>query len=156
MRVSLLFPDNDSRLQESGSRTVRCRGRKDWAWETKKTSTWNQEALPKFMKKYSILYTICRGGWWAKVSKDLSQTMMTKNTEYLQYSCLRTENHSLSAEKAGFSGTKTPLRFRLQPQTGSCHACPREEHRISFPFVLSLGPLRKTWEGLIPHTVIHS
>ena len=53
-----------------------------------KSNIWDQEVLHKLMtmsskyiKKYRTIYTICRVRAMTKVSRELSQTMLTRRTQ---------------------------------------------------------------------------
>lgn len=49
-----------------------------------------------FIKMHSILYNICR----TEVSRELSQTMLAKNTGYLRHDCLGLDSHILGEESS--------------------------------------------------------
>lgn len=134
MHVFLTFPDNDPKLQESWSRMVRCRGSKDWGWEKGRQIAGTRRSCISLLRS-TVSYILFVGGDWAKISRDLCQTMLQNNTVYPWYSCLRTDKPSLSAEKAGFSGTQTPWRSMFQLHTGSCQVCPLgKDTELTFPF----------------------
>lgn len=94
-------------------------------------------------------------GWSVKVSRELSQTICKENTGSLRHSWLRTDNHSPGGRvKPPEATTSIPPRHWLQCQTDLAMSIPGQGHRIKLPFVLLLGPLRKSWVTLT-HTLVH-
>lgn len=64
---------------------------------------------------------------------------------------------ALQDRKQGFLGLEilTPSRPWPHLQTSPCQVCSwARAHRTSIPFVLSSGPLRKSWVGLAPSSLL--
>ena len=69
------------------------------------------------IKKYSVLYTICRGKW-AKVNRELSLTKLAKRSQDTpDIVALGMINHSHSGGKAGFPGAGALTSFKGPDQT---------------------------------------
>lgn len=101
-------------------------------------------------KKYSFIYTIHRKKM-AKGSRELNQMMLAKRI-HLRHRCPRADHHSPGGRAGSSESTiLTPSRPWLQSQTGLVKSVPGQGQRTRGAFVLSSGPLRKSWVGLGPH-----
>lgn len=97
----------------------------------------------KFIKKYSIIYTICglRGrGCGQGRQRAKSDNVGKEDTGYLRHSLFRTDNHSprgraMSPETT----TLTPTRHLPQHHTDLAKSVPGQGHRTKVPFVLFMG-----------------
>lgn len=96
-------------------------------------------------------YILFAGGNDQGQQKYKSENIDKENTGYLRYNCLRTAIHCPGEVSPPQITTLTPMMPWLQPWTSLANSTPGQGERTMVPFVLSSGPLRKSWVGLALH-----